>query len=95
LEELSEEDFGARTLYGWGGTSFCPVFDSVNKLAEEGKKIDCLIYLSDAEGDFPKERPEYPVFFVLPDTEEEIEQNKWLKQYVPGWVQLISIGKED
>lgn len=55
-------------LYGFGGTSFIPVFDRISELKEkEGLQIDGLIYLTDGWGAFPLDPtpPDYPVIFVL------------------------------
>ena len=93
LADMMADAEEKKELFGFGGTSFIPVFERVDELIEEGKTIDCLIYLSDAEGDFPCKEPEYPVLFVLPFAEKEIQRNEWLKRRVPKWVRLIGIGK--
>ena len=46
---------------GGGGTDFRPVF---NRLSEEGKRPAVLIYLTDTFGDFPEEKPNYPVIWA-------------------------------
>lgn len=86
IADLAEVMEKKKELYGFGGTSFIPVFERINGLIEEGKKIDCLIYLSDAYGDFPEMQPEYPVFFVLDETETNIKNDYWLKNSIPEWV---------
>ncbi len=79
-------------MYGWGGTSFVPVFDRIHELQEEEEKtIDCLIYFSDAMGDFPREEPGYPVFFVLP---QELTEDELAYVQIPDWIEVISLGKE-
>jgi predicted metal-dependent peptidase len=47
---------------GGGGTNFVPVFDWIGENLE-----DCvgLIYLTDGEGEYPKQVPHYPVLWVL------------------------------
>ena len=45
-----------EVLKGGGGTDFRPVFDWIE---EEGIEPDCLLYLTDSFGDFPKEAPKY------------------------------------
>ena len=94
IGDLAQVMDNKKRFYGFGGTSFVPVFERIHDLEEEGKKIDCLIYLSDAYGDFPETQPEYPVFFVLDETEKRIKNDYWLKQNVPEWVTLVGIGKE-
>jgi len=46
---------------GFGGTSFIPVFDWVEK---EGIQPACLIYFTDLEGTFPETEPPYPVLWI-------------------------------
>lgn len=46
---------------GGGGTSFVPVFEKVKKDVDPPK---VLIYLTDLQGEFPKEAPEYPVIWA-------------------------------
>jgi predicted metal-dependent peptidase len=45
---------------GGGGTRFEPVFEYADKL---NRNIDCLAYLTDGYGSFPKEAPRYPVIW--------------------------------
>lgn len=85
LEELNEIK-DSMHMYGWGGTSFIPVFNWIDgNLVKEGKNVDCLLYFSDAEGDFPPAAPEYPTFFITP---EEAEYS-----WMPKWVRNVSLNK--
>ena len=90
LEEIPWEGQESVELFGFGGTSFVPVFQRIEELKEEGKSIDCLIYFTDACGEFPEETPDYPVFFILPMSEKEMRQDKFLKQ-VPAWIQKVGL----
>ena len=95
LEEIDENQWEQVDLYGWGGTSFVPVFKRIAEIQEkEEKTIDCLIYLSDTYGDFPEEEPDYPVFFVLPS--DQVKSDGELDYYreIPEWVRLVGLGKE-
>ena len=47
---------------GGGGTSFVPVFDWVHG---RDKQPDLLVYFTDAEGEFPKQEPFYPVLWLI------------------------------
>jgi len=47
---------------GGGGTDFRPVFDWVEK---ENRGPNLLVYFTDAEGDFPKLAPDYPVIWLV------------------------------
>ncbi|ACB95971.1 conserved hypothetical protein [Beijerinckia indica subsp. indica ATCC 9039] len=60
--EAAEQLLAIRSLGapGGGGTSFVPVFDYI---AEQDLVPDALIYLTDGEGLFPDEAPDYPVLW--------------------------------
>ncbi|WP_295585488.1 VWA-like domain-containing protein [uncultured Lamprocystis sp.] len=49
-------------IQGGGGTSFVPVFRWV---ATAGIQPDLLVYFTDAEGEFPKQEPPYPVIWLV------------------------------
>lgn len=62
IEEYKTEDLPIKfTMHGGGGTDFRPPFKHI---AKEGLSPACLIYLTDMEGTFPSEAPEYPVLWV-------------------------------
>lgn len=48
---------------GRGGTDFRPVF---NWVRDEDIAPCCLIYITDMDGDFPEEEPDYPVLWISP-----------------------------
>jgi predicted metal-dependent peptidase len=47
---------------GGGGTRFAPVFDW---LAETRRRPDVLLYFTDAEGEFPRHAPAFPVLWLV------------------------------
>ena len=49
-------------MAGGGGTSFLPVFDWI---AGRGLRPDLLVYFTDAEGEFPRRAPDYPVIWLV------------------------------
>ena len=49
-------------IEGGGGTDFRPVFDWVEL---ENRSPNMLVYFTDAEGDFPKVPPNYPVIWLV------------------------------
>ena len=49
-------------VYGRGGTRFTPVFEWLER---EGRKPDLLVYFTDAEGEFPRVEPNYPVLWLV------------------------------
>jgi predicted metal-dependent peptidase len=51
-----------RDIKGGGGTSFVPVFDWVHR---HGTQPDLLVYFTDADGEFPKAEPPYPVIWLV------------------------------
>ena len=63
LESADYEDFDSTT-YGGGGTRVEPAFTYVQ---DEGIDCSCLIYLTDLQGSFPTQEPDYPVLWVVPE----------------------------
>ena len=51
-----------QEMEGGGGTDFRPVFDWVE---HENRSPNMLVYFTDAEGDFPKVAPNYPVVWLV------------------------------
>jgi predicted metal-dependent peptidase len=54
-------EFDLLPVRGGGGTSFIDPFD---RLAKEGIRPAFLVYLTDMEGSFPDEAPDYPVLWA-------------------------------
>lgn len=79
-------------FFGFGGTDFRPVFERTDNRSKHGAKIDCLIYFSDGDGDFPEEKPDYPVYFVIPrealNAEDPYFEEELLPE-IPEWVNVI------
>jgi predicted metal-dependent peptidase len=57
-EEFSLPD----TIRGGGGTRFTPVFEWAEA---QGSAPDLLVYFTDAEGEFPKMEPRFPVIWLV------------------------------
>lgn len=76
---------------GFGGTDFCPVFQRVEELRQEGAlpQVKGLIYLSDGYGDFPEKQPDYPVAFILAD-EDDCPATDF-----PSWVTALRLNEHD
>ena len=51
-----------REAGGGGGTCFAPVFDWI---AAERRRPDLLLYFTDADGEFPRYPPDYPVIWLV------------------------------
>ena len=71
-------------VFGFGGTSFQPVFTRIEQLRKEKNlEPDCLIYFTDGYGEYPEKQPEYPVIFIEEKPCDE----------APKWVRQIMIDK--
>jgi predicted metal-dependent peptidase len=51
-----------QNLQGGGGTDFRPVFEFID---HQDRQPDLMIYFTDAEGDFPRQQPPYPVIWLV------------------------------
>ena len=97
----SEEDlpeFNSRQMHGFGGTSFVPVFQHIDKLLEEKEmsKVRCLLYLSDTYGDFPEQAPEYDTIFVVPEDDYRLGQTHGERpDHIPEWVRIVVLTEDD
>lgn len=49
-------------IQGGGGTRFTPVFDWIN---QQGSNPQVLLYFTDAEGEFPRSEPAFPVIWLV------------------------------
>ena len=76
------------SIAGRGGTNFTPVFERVEKLLEAGsiKKLKGLLYFSDGDGVYPREKPPYETAFIFPDF-------RFLELNIPEWVVKICLKK--
>jgi len=59
---ISDADMVKLRRRGWGGTSFIPVFEWIEK---EGIIPDVLLYATDGWGTFPDKPPHYPVIWLI------------------------------
>lgn len=53
---------GDMDFAGGGGTDFRPVFRHIRN---EQVQVDGLVYLTDARGNFPERKPQYPVLWLI------------------------------
>lgn len=78
-----------QEIYGFGGTSFIPVFEYTDRRVQAGEKVDCLIYLTDGYGDYPEQEPKkYQTFFVLQQDDEEADVFG-NKRSIPDWITTL------
>ena len=73
--------------FGFGGTDFNCVFDYADEFRKKsgGRPLKGLFFFSDACGNFPDEKKEYPTTFFVPETTYALD----LESFVPGWVELV------
>jgi hypothetical protein len=72
-------------ITGGGGTDFCPAFDRVGELQEAGefRELKGLLYFTDGCGQYPREAPDYDVYFVmLKDRYDAIDMPDWIHRLV-------------
>lgn len=88
-EELKEY-MEQLELIGQGGTDFRPAFAYVEELKHKGafQALKGLLYFTDGEGIYPKQKPDYDVAFVFLGEQEE-EKN------VPSWAMKLMVDLED
>lgn len=89
-----EEDFDRfiahGKLTGFGSTDFRPVFEYVEKLAEQGEfeNLKGLIYFTDGYGIYPERMPDYDVIFAFLEKDDK-------KPQVPGWAIQVVLDSEE
>lgn len=71
-------------IQGGGGTDFRPVFRYVNEMLADGrlKNLKTLLYFTDGDGIYPREKPDYEAVFLL--TKEPPKEAN-----VPSWATLL------
>ena len=60
--ELKPGDKVRNNFHGRGGTDFRPVFEYIDAAKS---KLDMLIYLTDSQGQWPTNKPQYPVIWAV------------------------------
>ena len=74
------------TIAGRGGTDFTPVFRYVEDLKKQGKlrKLKALLYFTDGDGCYPREKPDYETAFVF------LRPSEFMKA-VPAWARKLLV----
>lgn len=77
-------------IKGFGSTDFRPVFDYVDKLAEEGEfeNLKGLIYFTDGYGVYPARMPGYDTIFAFLDDSDE-------RPEVPPWAIPVVLNEDE
>lgn len=71
-------------IQGGGGTDFRPVFQYVNKMIVDRtlKNLKALLYFTDGDGIYPREKPDYETVFLLTkETPKEANVPNWAKLF--------------
>ena len=76
------------TVAGRGGTDFTPVFRYVEDQRSLGKlrQLKALLYFTDGDGCYPREKPSYETAFVFLKPNEHM-------QFVPDWAKKLVVGE--
>ena len=86
----SEEEWKSYSknikIQGRGGTDFRPVFRFIKEQQEkkEIQDLKALIYFTDGDGIYPREKPDYEAAFVFLGDAARTE-------LVPGWAQKLVV----
>ena len=67
LKNATKNKLLKLALRGGGGTDFRPVFKLIKQKYQN--MVDCLVFFTDGYGDFPAEKPFYPVYWVTDSTD--------------------------
>lgn len=87
--DQSEQFLGQFTLLGGGGTDFRPAFAYVNSLIKQHilQNLGGLLYFTDGEGTYPKNRPAYQTAFLFLG---DYDTSK-----VPPWAMRLQLEPEE
>ena len=86
-EEEWKEYSRAVTIQGRGGTDFRPVFELIRQEKEhrELKSLRALIYFTDGDGIYPRQKPDYETAFVFLNRTDKMK-------LVPAWAKCLITG---
>lgn len=83
-EDEWKEYSRAVTIQGRGGTDFRPVFELIRQEKErrELKSLRALIYFTDGDGIYPRQKPDYETAFVFLNRTDKMK-------LVPAWAKCL------
>ena len=83
-EEEWKEYSRKVTIQGRGGTDFRPVFELIRQEKEkkELKNLRALIYFTDGDGIYPRQKPDYETAFVFLQRTDKMK-------LVPAWAKCL------
>ena len=86
-EDEWKEYSRAVTIQGRGGTDFRPVFELIRQEKErrELKSLRALIYFTDGDGIYPRQKPDYETAFVFLNRTDKMK-------LVPAWAKCLITG---
>ena len=72
------------TIQGRGGTDFRPVFEFIRKekAKRELRNLKALIYFTDGDGIYPRQKPDYETAFVFLNRTDKMK-------LVPSWAKCL------
>lgn len=70
---------------GGGGTDFTPVFQRLVSYEKKGGRISCLLYYTDGCGTYPKEKADFPCYFIYSDGFDR----PWMR--LPEWITGVQL----
>lgn len=81
--EMFDQYIAQVQIHGLGGTDFRPVFQYVNELIEKKdiNHLDGLLYFTDGDGAYPKQRPDYRTAFIFLE-KPTAQVPAWAIQYI-------------
>lgn len=82
-----EEHMASLKVLGQGGTDFRPVFTLLEEKIrqKEIQNLRALLYFTDGDGIYPREKPPFETAFVFLNAESQ-------KQEIPPWAILLNLG---
>lgn len=94
--DVTPDMFEEKELYGWGGTSFVPVFERMEEIQKkEGIEFELLLYMTDGMGEFPEKEANFPTYFAMTKEEQEnLKSPEYWGDFLPNWIQILSLGEE-
>ncbi len=84
-----EKSANAVTVQGRGGTDFTPVFRYVERLRREKelRELRALLYFTDGDGVYPRERPDYETAFIA-------LRGHVHREHAPPWITWLELEEE-
>ncbi len=87
---VPDPDIENMDFYGFGGTSFVPVFEDLEKYEKnEGRKVEALFYLTDGLGIYPVEKPDFRTYFMIDHM--SLNETVFRNIAMPEWIDILEM----